>query len=73
MVIKWTNKCSGEQGFVKNINHKAGYFENTFDQSKARNYSSSRIGKVIKDLEQMCDLNTYEGVDALVADESSPP
>lgn len=29
MFIKWTNKLSGEQGFVKNIRLFRGYFENT--------------------------------------------
>lgn len=73
MIVKWTNKHSGEQGFVKTIRHKEGYFENTYEQAQARNYSPSRIGSVIKTLETMCSDNYYEGVNAIVSDEGSPP
>ncbi len=78
MIVRWTNKCSGEQGYVKVIRHKEGYFENTFEQSQAKNYSPSRIGQVIKTLENLCGDNTYEGVNAVIEDKDknnkgSPP
>lgn len=38
--VKWKNKFSGEEGFVKNIRLFRGYFENTFEMSNARLYCS---------------------------------
>ena len=40
MKIQWTNKYSKETGYVKSVNTKEKYFENTFDIKEARDYSS---------------------------------
>ena len=36
MAIKWTNKFSGEQGYVKSIDSKEKHFINTWEQSEAK-------------------------------------
>lgn len=38
--LKWKNKLSGEEGFVKNIRIFRGYFENTFEKPLAHTFSS---------------------------------
>lgn len=38
--LMWINKYSGEKGYVKSIQKKKGYFENTFDISEARKFKS---------------------------------
>ena len=38
-VIKWTNKFSGEQGYVKSVKKTDGYFINTFDIDEAKTFS----------------------------------
>lgn len=57
MIIKWTNKFSGETGYVRTINRKGEYFENTYDREQARDYKSAE--KVIQVLERYCSDNTY--------------
>lgn len=41
MLIKWTNKISGEQGFVRNIRIFRGYFENTYDIKEAHVFNTT--------------------------------
>ncbi len=36
--LKWKNKFSGEEGYVKIVRKSKGYFENTFNQSEAKKY-----------------------------------
>lgn len=62
MKIKWTNKWSGDTGFVKSINSKKKEFENTFNESEAKVFSKSVITRTIKQLDSYCDWNTYEAV-----------
>ena len=62
MKIKWTNKWSGDTGFVKSINSKKKEFENTFDESEAKVFSKNVITRTIKQLDSYCDWNTYEAV-----------
>lgn len=62
MKIKWTNKYSGEEGFVKSINRKERRFENTFDSDKAKLYSEKTVQKTIVLLESFCSDNTYQAV-----------
>lgn len=62
MKIKWTNKWSGDTGFVKSINSKKKEFENTFDESEAKVFNKSVITRTIKQLDSYCDWNTYEAV-----------
>lgn len=62
MIIKWTNKWSGEQGFVKSLNRKEGYFVNTFDSDKAKSYSEKNVNRIIELLESYCSDNIYQAV-----------
>ena len=73
MVIKWTNKCSGEQGFVKTIKKKEGHFVNTFEIAEAKSYSPKSVKQTINLLEQLCGDNTYEGVDGAESNANAPP
>ena len=50
MIIKWTNKYSGETGYVASVSHKEGHFVSTDDINKAKSYSSKTISNIIKDL-----------------------
>lgn len=61
MIIQWTNKFSGEKGFVKCINHKERYFENTFDSGAAMRVSikSGSAGRALAALEEYCPSNDY--------------
>lgn len=63
MIIKWTNKYSGETGFVRSVNKKERHFDNTFDIAEARKYASvSSANSVIKLLVSFgeADNNDFE-------------
>ena len=62
MKIKWTNKWSGDTGFVKSINSKKKEFENTFNESEAKVFNKSVITRTSKQLDSYCDWNTYEAI-----------
>ena len=65
--IKWTNKFSGEVGYVRSVSNKEGHFNNTFDESKAKKYDSpSKAEKVIEKLISFGegDNNNFEIVGA---------
>lgn len=50
-VLKWTNKYSGETGYVESISSKDRHFVNTFDKTAAKRYSSLNIaGRMITTL-----------------------
>ncbi len=53
-IIKWTNKYSNEQGYVKSVKKADGHFVNTFDATEAKAYS--RQCDVVK------ALNTLEAI-----------
>ena len=59
MKIKWTNKISGDTGYVKKI-HTGGientWFENTPD------YDDKKPDGIIKKLNNICPQNCYETV-----------
>ena len=63
MKIKWTNKISGDTGYVKII-HTGGientWFENTPDYDEACNYK--KPDGIIKKLNNICPQNCYETV-----------
>lgn len=40
MKIRWTNKYSGESGFVKWVDYKKHHFHNTFNENEAKKYAS---------------------------------
>ena len=60
MIIQWTNRFSGEQGFVKKLNRKEKFFENTFDRAEAMTVTEKTSQKTLELLNQWCDSNTYE-------------
>ena len=45
VAIKWTNKYSGESGFVGSVASKEKHFVNTFDQAEAKQYKSQIAAK----------------------------
>ena len=51
--IQWTNKFSGETGYVKSILVKKGHFENTFDIEEAKKYSKSEALKAVSTLKDI--------------------
>lgn len=62
MKIKWTNKWSGEVGFVKIIHAKDRYFENTFDEAEAKVFAKNTVKKALAQLDDFCPDNVYEAV-----------
>lgn len=62
VVLKWTNKFSGETGYVKSISNKEKHFVNTFDMTEARSYSESSVEKIMKNLSSYGELdnNNFE-------------
>ena len=50
MVIKWTNKYSGESGYVASVSRKERHFVNTLNYEEARVYSANSVSRIIKDL-----------------------
>ncbi len=63
MIIQWTNKYSGEQGYVKSLNRKEGYFKNTFNENEAKKYSGKSVKKIIELLNNFCSDNVYQAID----------
>lgn len=64
-ILKWTNKYSGETGYVESISAKEGHFNNTFDESSAKKYNSESIAKrMITTLKGMGETenNDFEAV-----------
>lgn len=52
IVLKWTNKFSGETGYVKSFSKKDGHFVNTYEASEARGFLNKTVAsKMITDLE----------------------
>lgn len=45
MIIKWTNRYSGETGYIKDIDYKNRHFNNTFEYEEAKKYNSKDIIK----------------------------
>ncbi len=50
MVIKWTNRYSGETGYVASVSRKEGHFINTYDRSEAKDYSPKSVDRIISEL-----------------------
>lgn len=49
--IKWINKFSREEGFVKSLSKTKGYFENTFDFNEARLFTEKEAQTALSTLE----------------------
>ena len=45
MIIKWINRNSREEGFVKSVSAKEKHFINTFDRSEAKVYKTEAAAK----------------------------
>lgn len=57
-IICWRNKFSGEEGFVKKVSHKLGYFEATKNENEAKTYSKD--GYISRDLDFFDKINETE-------------
>ena len=62
MIIKWTNRFSGEVGYVKALNYRERYFENTWDQREAKIFSKDTVAQALEVLSDYCPQNIYEAV-----------
>lgn len=51
VLLKWRNKFSGEEGFVKSVSKANGYFINTWDARYAKVYKGEKT--LAKDLETL--------------------
>lgn len=63
IIIKWTNKYSGETGYVEDVNKKEKHFINTYEQSQARKYNNAgNARRVIESLTSYgeADNNDFE-------------
>ena len=49
-IIKWTNKYSGETGYVASLAAKEQHFNNTFSADEAKRYSDKAVKGVITKL-----------------------
>lgn len=63
MIIKWTNRYSGEVGYVKSIDYRNKHFNNTFDIAEAKDFGKeSTVKKAIDKLVEYGENenNTFE-------------
>lgn len=64
--VQWRNRVSGETGFVKKINRKEGYFENTWEGKDAKLFKTEKNAKVLlSDIEFFTNVpdNDYQVVE----------
>ena len=63
--IKWTNRYSGETGYVASISRKERHFINTYDRNEAKDYSSKTVYKMIDDLVSFGEAedNIFEAIE----------
>ena len=62
-ILKWTNKFSGETGYVQSISAKESHFNNTFEAGDAKRYKTEKsANQAIKTLSKYgeCDNNNFE-------------
>lgn len=57
-VLKWTNKYSGETGYVGTVSRKKGYFTNEPDVLKAKRYATDNT--INNDLETLKSFGEFE-------------
>ncbi|MCD8068335.1 MAG: hypothetical protein LUE87_05520 [Lachnospiraceae bacterium] len=58
LILKWTNKFSGEEGYVKTVSVKKGYFVNTYDITEAKAYRSQKV--LDNDIAALTDMGEAE-------------
>lgn len=57
-IIKWTNKFSGEQGYVQSVVKAEGHFVNTYDAAEAKVYK--RQSDVTRALNTLAEIGEGE-------------
>ena len=57
-ILKWTNKYSGEVGYVKNVSKTKGYFVNEWDRAKAKSYMNETMAQ--RDLAIIVEIGEAE-------------
>ncbi len=65
-VIKWTNRFSGEQGYVQGIIKAEGHFVNTYETADAKTFNrQSDITRALNTLSAIgeCEDNDFEAVE----------
>ena len=64
--LKWTNKYSGETGYVAQVSTKNKCFINTFDVNEAKEYSEKGVKSILSKLESFneTDDNVFEVIEA---------
>lgn len=50
VVIKWTNKFSGETGYVESISSKEKHFNNAYEFEDAKQYSETSAKGILTNL-----------------------
>lgn len=60
-IIQWVNKYSKETGYVRKVNTKGKYFENTFVASEAKIYKSRPVAK--RELDRLISYGEAENND----------
>ena len=66
-ILKWTNKYSGETGYVASVSAKDKCFVNTFNKDEAKVYKSESVARrMITSLQTYgeAEQNTFEIVPA---------
>ncbi len=58
--IKWTNRYSGEVGYVKKLNYRERYFENTWNEKEAMIFARNTVAEALETLSEYCPDNIYE-------------
>ena len=65
-VLKWTNKYSGETGYVGTVSKKKGYFTSEPDMLKAKRYVTDAA--INNDLEILKSFGEFENNDFAAED-----
>ena len=66
VILKWTNKYSGETGYVASVSTKEKCFINTFSMEEAKRYAEKAVKGIMTKLESYheTDNNIFETVEA---------
>ena len=66
VVLKWTNKYSGDTGYVASLSAKEKCFINTFSKEEAKRYSEKAVKGIMTKLESYheTDNNDFEAIEA---------
>jgi len=66
VVLKWTNKYSGDTGYVASISTKEQCFINSFDIDEAKRYSEKAVKGIMTKLENYHETenNFFEVIEA---------